>query len=211
MKAGEPLILENLNFEVSSGSWVALTGPSGVGKTTLLSLCAGLLSPTAGIVELFGHRLGDMEDERVSRLRSESVGLVFQGYHLDDSRSTLDNILLPGYFGNHPWHQLKTEAMELALALELEPQLEKPVAALSGGQRQRVATARALVTSPTLLLADEPTGALDEATAQLVLDLLASRVERGLTIVSVTHDPKVLARADANHRFVDRSLEKVTS
>jgi putative ABC transport system ATP-binding protein len=208
LEAGEPPIIEGLNLRVEPGSWVTLTGPSGVGKTTMLSLCAGLLRPDSGEVRLFEHSLRDLSDSQISELRATKLGLIFQNYHLDDSRTTLENILLPGYFGKLNWRRLTETAVELAEQLGLTEQLSKSVSVLSGGQRQRVALARALIVSPELVLADEPTGALDDETAQIVLNILSQRVNGGMSVLSVTHDRLVLDRSDVQYRLVGGALER---
>lgn len=210
LKAGDPPILQDLSLSVPGGRWVSVTGPSGTGKTTLLSLCAGLLQPSAGSVRLFGQTLSTLSDDEVSRLRGASLGLVFQNYHLDDSRTALENILLPAYFGRGNWHELTSRARSLAERLALAKHLEKPSSVLSGGQRQRVAICRALLNSPRLILADEPTGALDLETAALVLQVLSEQVAGGGSVVSVTHDSAVLQRADLRFAFQQGRLEEVS-
>lgn len=195
-RSGSVAVLEGVNLEVAKGEWLAITGPSGGGKTTLLSLAAGLLKPGQGQVTLLGHDLSSIADADLARLRAGSLGMIFQNYHLDDSRSTEGNILLPGYFCQRPWFDLKTRCAELAGRLQLTEHLAQPVSVLSGGQRQRVAVARALLLKPELILADEPTGALDRPTANLVLDLLDSENEAGATLLTITHDPVLLERAD---------------
>lgn len=189
-------ILEGVDLEVAEGEWVAVTGPSGGGKTTLLSLAAGLLRPGGGEVLLFEKPLTAYSEQELARLRAGSIGMIFQSYHLDDSRTALDNILLPGYFCGLPWFELKARAAELAKGLEMTEHLDKPVSVLSGGQRQRVAVARSLLLKPRLLLADEPTGALDRPTARMVMDLFESVNSQGTSLLTVTHDPMLLQMAN---------------
>lgn len=189
-------VLSDVNLALSQGDWLAVTGPSGGGKTTLLSLAAGLLKPTVGSVTVLGHQLSKLSEVELSRLRAGSVGMIFQSFHLDDSRDTRDNILLPAYFSQRPWFELRQRAQELASLLQIEDQLEKRVSVLSGGQRQRVAVARALLLNPKLILADEPTGALDRPTGRLVLDLLEKEKAAGASLLTVTHDPTLQERAD---------------
>ena len=203
-------MINGLDLSVTSGSWIAITGPSGAGKTTLLSICAGLLEPTDGKVKLFDQSLESLSDEETSRLRGARVGLVFQNYHLDDSRSALENILLLAYFGDHNWHELTERARSLGNSLGLSEHLDKPSSVLSGGQRQRVAVCRALLNSPKLILADEPTGALDTATAESVLNILSEKVEQGASVVSVTHDAAVLQRASKSFTFAEGRLKEVS-
>ena len=193
---GSPPVLSEVSIAVATGQWLAVTGPSGGGKTTLLSIAAGLLKPTRGEVTILGQRLSQMSENQLSRLRADSVGLVFQNFHLDDSRNTRDNILLGGYFSSRPWFELRERAAELAQALGLKEFLDKHVSLLSGGQRQRVAVARALLLRPKLILADEPTGSLDRPTAQLVLNLLETEKAQGASLLTVTHDSRLQERAD---------------
>ncbi len=195
-RSGAVPVLDNIDLDVVEGQWLAVSGPSGGGKTTLLSLAAGLLKPTSGEIVLLGNDLSSLSQEALARLRAGSLGMVFQNYHLDDSRSTEGNILLPGYFCPTPWFELKKRSAKLAERLQLTEHLDKPVSVLSGGQRQRVAVARALLLDPQMILADEPTGALDRPTASLVLDLLAEQHRKGTTVVTISHDPVLLERAD---------------
>ena len=195
-RESSPPVLAGVSLSLVAGEWLVLAGPSGGGKTTLLSIAAGLLRPTSGKVSIDGQDLSSIPEQALARLRADSVGMVFQSFHLDDSRDALDNILLPGYFSPRPWFELRERALELARALQLEEHLKKRVSVLSGGQKQRVAVARALLLGPKLLLADEPTGALDPPTAALVLDLFERERERGAALLTVTHDPVVQERAD---------------
>lgn len=211
-RSGPEPVLDEVNLELADGEWLAVTGPSGGGKTTLLSLAAGLLTPTSGTVSLFGRALGELSPAELAALRAERLGMIFQNYHLDDSRSCQENILLPGYFGQKSWHELKTRCAQLAAHLELTEHLDKPVSVLSGGQRQRVAVARALLVRPQLILADEPTGALDRPTAELVLELLASENRDGASLLTITHDPAVLNRAARSvHLQHGRLLEETVA
>lgn len=192
--ANDEAVLSGLSFELKSAEWWGLTGSSGGGKTTLLSLAAGLLKPDSGTITLFGEELSRKTDDELSQMRLGRLGLIFQHYHLDDTRTSLENILLPGYFFSTPWFELKEKARSLGVRLGLDEHLNKPVSVLSGGQRQRVAVARALLGDPELILADEPTGALDGPTADLVLDLLDEQCQRGAAVLTVTHDEALLKR-----------------
>lgn len=208
-RSGSQAILEGVDLDIAEGEWVAVTGPSGGGKTTLLSLAAGLLRPGGGEVLLFGRPLTAYSEKELAQLRAGSIGMIFQSYHLDDTRSAGDNILLPGYFCSQPWYDLRAKAADLARRLELTEHLDKPVSVLSGGQRQRVAVARALLLKPRLLLADEPTGALDRPTAQMVLDLFDSVNADGTTLLTVTHDPVLLQRANRSVELLEGRLTSV--
>lgn len=211
LKAGEAPIVEDLNLDVFQGGWVALTGPSGAGKTTVLSLAAGLLSPQSGKVEFLGQDLQALSALELSRLRNQRIGMIFQSYQLDDYRNVEENILLPAYFSERRWHEVRERARHLATRLGLESYLGKPVSVLSGGQRQRVAVCRSLILEPGLLLADEPTGALDEETAQDVLELLSEEVAQGLALLCVTHNQQVLQQSSIRYHFEGRKLRRLDS
>ncbi len=202
-------ILNGIDLEIQAGEWVAISGYSGGGKTTLLSMAAGLLSPGEGTVALFGEPVQGLREAELAKLRNQKIGLVFQNYHLDDTRSALENILLPGYFSQQTWFDLKARARELAARLDLTSHLEKDVSVLSGGQRQRVAVARSLLLEPSLVLADEPTGALDQPTADLVLDLFSHEHQRGISFLTVTHDSRLLERCDRHLELNDGQLRCV--
>ncbi len=206
-----PHLLQGVDLELLPGCWAAITGESGGGKTSLLSLAAGLLEPHSGTVTIFGQNLGALGDDEVSRLRRDRVGLLFQQYQLDEAQSAQENVLLPGYFSNAPWFELRTRSEELSARLGLTPHLKKPASVLSGGQRQRVALARALLLKPGLLLADEPTGALDATTADSVLSLFCELRDEGLAVVTVTHDPKILELCDLHLELRGGKLDSPTS
>lgn len=201
--------LEGVDLEVAAGEYVALLGPSGSGKTSLLNLLGGLERPTAGTLRIGELDLATASDVDVSRFRNEHVGFVFQSFHLDGSRTALENVILPLYFGSGSVARGRIRARALLDRVGLQGMHDRPVARLSGGQRQRVAVARALVTEPRLLLADEPVGHLDDATATSVLDLVAElHRERGLTLVATTHESRLLRHAG---RIVELSGGRLVS
>lgn len=207
LKAGEPPLFEDVDLELEPGRWVALVGPSGTGKTTLLSLAAGLMRPVSGRVELFGRDLAGLSDAETAVLRADRLGLIFQNYHLDDSKCVRENVLLGGYFSKRGWRGLRDRAETLLERLGLKEYGDRQASVLSGGQRQRVAVARALLNEPKLLLADEPTGALDAESASLVFSLLQETVEGGASVLSVTHSDLVIERASQVYRLESRALE----
>lgn len=192
----EERILSNLDLTLIKGEWLAIGGASGSGKSTLLAICAGILMPEQGLVRLAGNRLSALSQPQMAQLRSKLIGIVFQNFQLDDSMSAMENILLPGYFSQVPWHHLKARARMLASKLGIEPQLKKTASVLSGGQKQRVAIARAFILEPELILADEPTGALDTETARIVVDLFKEHHAKGLSIMTFTHDLSLAGLAD---------------
>jgi putative ABC transport system ATP-binding protein len=190
---GQPA-LHRVSLEVRAGEAVAVMGPSGSGKSTLLNLIAGLDRPTSGTVTVAGQRIDTLSETRVARFRRQRIGMIFQFFNLLDDLTVADNVLLPAQLAGAPRSRSRERMNELLSGLGIARHRDSYPARLSGGERQRVAIARALVNSPDLLLADEPTGALDtvagEQIGQLLLDLNAA----GQTLVLVTHNPDLAAR-----------------
>ena len=190
-------VLRGADLSVHEGEWVAILGSSGSGKSTLLHLLGGLDRPDRGRGEILwrGESISIAPGRRIDRYRNRDVGFVFQFYHLLPELDTLDNVLLPTMVGR--WMRPDpAPARSLLESFGLAHRLHHRPAQLSGGERQRAAIARALVRGPRVLLADEPTGNLDALTGGSILDLLSERHQAGLTIVMVTHDAHVAARAD---------------
>ncbi|MEU5885029.1 ABC transporter ATP-binding protein [Spirillospora sp. NPDC047279] len=186
--AGRPA-LDHLDLEVEQGEALAVLGPSGSGKSTLLNLVAGLDRPSDGSVTVAGLRLDGMSEAASARYRRDRIGMVFQFFNLLDDLTVDDNVLLPARLAGMPRDEARDRAARLLERLGLQPHHARAYPGqLSGGQRQRVAVARALVNRPALLLADEPTGALDTASAAEVIALLAELNGDGQTLVLVTHD-----------------------
>ena len=189
-------ILRGVDMTVEAGEWVAVMGPSGSGKSTLLHILGGLDLPTSGSLEVCGRRLdGTGESERAA-WRKNNVGYVFQSYNLLPELTALGNVALPIRLGGQRRGRARARARALLEELGLGSQADQNATELSGGEQQRVALARAVAMDPALLLADEPTGALDRASGEMVMKLLADRHSRGQTIVMVTHDHRVAAAAD---------------
>ncbi len=184
-------VLHGLDIDIAEGDFVALMGPSGSGKTTLLNLIGGLDSPSNGQIEIAGQRIDAMSSGQLAHWRSNNVGFVFQFYNLMPTLTALKNVELPLLLTRLPAAQRRRNA-EIALELVgLKERGRHRPAELSGGQQQRVAIARAIVSDPTLLICDEPTGDLDRASAEDILGLLQTlNRDHGKTIVMVTHDPK---------------------
>ncbi|MBO3746279.1 ABC transporter ATP-binding protein [Streptosporangiaceae bacterium NEAU-GS5] len=186
--------LRELTFEVGAGEAVAVMGASGSGKSTLLNLVAGLDRPTSGTVAVDGVQVHALSEAGAARFRRQRIGMIFQFFNLLDDLTVLDNILLPSRLGGTPAGRAEIRAAELMAALRIDRHATTYPARLSGGERQRVAIARALMNRPAILLADEPTGALDTATGEDVLDLLLDLNRTGQTLILVTHDPALAAR-----------------
>ena len=186
--------VDGVGMQIAPGESVAMMGPSGSGKSTLLNMIAGLDRPTSGTVTVAGERIDRLSETGLARFRRRQVGMIFQFFNLLDDMTVLDNILLPAQLAGMPTAKARARADELLQALRIGPHRNAYPARLSGGQRQRVAIARALVNRPALLLADEPTGALDTATGQEIGELLAGLNNTGQTLVLVTHNPDLAAR-----------------
>lgn len=195
--------LRGVNLTVQAGEYVAIMGPSGCGKSTLLNVLGCLDRPTAGTYELDGLDASDLDPDARAAVRSERLGFVFQDFHLLPRTTALENVELPLLYGRTPPAEQRRLAIEALSRVGLGDRAAHTPRELSGGQQQRVAIARALVTEPALLLADEPTGNLDSETGAGVLALLDELHGKGLTIVLVTHDPDVGARADRIVRMRD--------
>ena len=195
--AGGLTVLEHVTFDVPAGGYAALTGPSGAGKTTLLSLLGGLDTVQVGQVEVGGDDLSTLRGDALADYRRDTVGFVFQHFGLMEMLTAAENIELARALAGTPPNQRRKEARGLLASVGLGDRADHRPHALSGGERQRVAIARALANGPRLLLADEPTGNLDEESAALVIGVLESLpAERGVTLVVVTHNRTIAARAD---------------
>jgi putative ABC transport system ATP-binding protein len=188
--------LRGVDLEVACGEFVALMGPSGCGKSTLLHIAAGLDRPDEGSVRLAGREITELSESRLSKVRRKDVGMVFQFFHLLEGMSVAENIVLAALVACASRREADARAHELLDLLGLLDKARSAPAGLSGGQRQRLAIARALANAPTLLLADEPTGALDSDGADEVLALFARLHAGGQSILMVTHNPEVAAGAE---------------
>jgi len=186
--------VSSVSMTVAPGEAVAIMGPSGSGKSTLLNLIAGMDRPTSGTIRVGDDRVDKLSETGVARFRRRQVGMIFQFFNLLDDMTVLDNILLPAQLAGLAAARARTRADELLAALRIAEHADAYPARLSGGERQRVAIARALVNRPALLLADEPTGALDTVTGEEIGELLLDLNASGQTLVVVTHNPDLAAR-----------------
>jgi putative ABC transport system ATP-binding protein len=195
-EGAEVRALDGADLAVEPGEFVAIMGPSGCGKSTLLHLLGGLDRPTSGTIHLAGERVDQLSEAEWAVRRRRQIGYVFQFFNLIQNLSVADNIELGALIGGLPAAEARRRSSELADELDIVDRLRLAPAKLSGGEQQRVAIARALVNEPLILLADEPTGNLDSASAEGVLELLQRYHARGQTTVMVTHDAEVAAVAD---------------
>ncbi len=217
MGATEVRVLKGVNLNIKKGEFVAIIGASGSGKSTLLHILGALDKPSSGVVTFEKQDLSRFRAGKLNRFRNKMVGFVFQFYHLLDELSVLENVFLPamtsksiiGWFSYR--RQAKNRAKELLAQMGLAERIKHKPYQLSGGERQRVAIGRALMNEPTLLLADEPTGNLDSATGNGILDVLERLNRAGQTIVMVTHDERIAQRAGRRVTLVDGKIEHKNS
>ena len=199
--------VDDVDLVVEAGSVVAIEGPSGSGKTTLIGLLAGLERPDAGEIHVLGHDLARLSATERARLRQRRIGIVFQSFGLIASLSASENVALPLALAGVPAPERIERAIAALDEVGLGPAVGARIDELSGGERQRVGVARALVIDPAIILADEPTGSLDEENAGAILELLIRAARhRGSSLVLVTHDPDSAARADRHYRMRDGHL-----
>jgi putative ABC transport system ATP-binding protein len=196
--------LRGVDFSVMSGEMVGLVGPSGSGKSTLLGILGGLDAPTAGRVEINGVDVTRMSEARLTEIRNENIGFIFQFFNLIPTLTALENVMLPVQFARKRRFKPQQRAKELLERLGLGDRIHHRPSELSGGQQQRVAIARALANNPPLILADEPTGNLDTESGKLVLETLREiRQTEGTTVLLVTHDPELAGQMDRVLTLVD--------
>jgi putative ABC transport system ATP-binding protein len=191
--------VSGIDLEMKKGEYVAVMGPSGSGKSTLMNLIGCLDTPTSGLYYLNGSLVSDMNDDQLARIRNQEIGFVFQTFNLLARATALHNVELPLIYAGISRKEREQRAREALREVDLEPRMHHKPSELSGGQRQRVAIARALVNHPSLLLADEPTGALDTATGNEIMALFDRLHAQGNTIILVTHENDIAMRA---HRII---------
>ncbi|MCF2444827.1 ABC transporter ATP-binding protein [Dyadobacter sp. CY345] len=195
----ETLALNNINLNVKKGEFVSIMGPSGCGKSTLLNIIGLLDAPSKGIIEIDGQKVESYQDKAVAPLRNKMLGFIFQSFHLINDLSVIDNVEIPLLYRSTTAKQRRELAEEALEKVGLSNRMKHFPKQLSGGQKQRVAIARAIVGKPEIILADEPTGNLDSAMGNEILNILQSLNESGATIVMVTHDD---AMAKRTHRLI---------
>ena len=183
-------ILKDINLDVKEGEFLSIMGPSGAGKTTLLNILSTIDKPTSGKVYYENKDINKISNKELSKFRRDNIGFIFQDYNLLDSMSVEDKIALPLVIANEKQSKIKSEIIKLSKFFGIEAHLKKYPYELSGGQKQRVAAARALITSPKIIFADEPTGALDSKSSSELLNCLKEMNEKfNVTVIMVTHDP----------------------
>ena len=199
-------VLKDVSLTVEEGEYVAIMGPSGSGKTTLMNIIGCLDRPTSGTYELAGENVLKLKDRELSDLRLKSIGFVFQSFQLMPRESAVENVALPLSYAGVRKKERRSRATKALERVGLGDRVNFRPTQLSGGQKQRVAIARAMVNHPKILLADEPTGALDSKSGEQIMELFDSLNEEGVTIVMITHDPKTAAKAKRIVRIIDGEI-----
>ena len=199
-------VLKDVSLTVEEGEYVAIMGPSGSGKTTLMNIIGCLDRPTSGTYELAGENVLKLKDRELSDLRLKSIGFVFQSFQLMPRESAVENVALPLSYAGVRKKERRIRATKALERVGLGDRVNFRPTQLSGGQKQRVAIARAMVNHPKILLADEPTGALDSKSGEQIMELFDSLNEEGVTIVMITHDPRSAAKAKRIVRIIDGEI-----
>ena len=203
----EPVrVLKNVNLTVEKGDYIAIMGPSGSGKTTLMNIIGCLDVPTLGSYELDGRDLKDLSDDELAQVRNKHIGFVFQSFHLMPKMDAVDNVALPLLYANVPLKERRSRAEEALKAVGLEDRIHFLPNQLSGGQCQRVAIARAMVGKPDILLADEPTGALDSKSGTQIMEIFRKLSDEGMTILMITHELRIAQYARKIYHILDGVL-----
>ena len=191
----ETRVLEDVRLHIREGEYVSLMGPSGAGKSTLMAIMGCLSQPTSGEYILDGEEVGTLNDRKLSRVRNEKIGFVFQAFHLLPGVTALENVILPLVYAKRPPSNIKERARELLAKVGMEHRLHHTPGQLSGGEQQRVTIARSLINGPRIILADEPTGNLDSTNGIEIMKTFDNLVKEGKTIVLITHDLEVARHA----------------
>ena len=199
-------MLKDINLTVEKGDYLAIMGPSGSGKTTLMNIIGCLDVPTSGTYELDGRDLKDLSDDALAEIRNKHLGFVFQSFYLMPKLTALDNVALPLLYAGVSLKERRERAAEALQSVGLGERMEFFPNQLSGGQCQRVAIARAMVGKPDLLLADEPTGALDTKAGNQIMEIFRRLSDEGMTIIMITHEPAIARCADKIYHILDGQL-----
>jgi len=201
-------VLKGINLSVAEGEFIAVLGPSGSGKSTLMNIIGCLDTPTSGEYYLSGRRIGDQSERVLAHIRNKEIGFIFQSFQLLSRHTALKNVELPLVYASLSASKRRERAIHMLERVGLEDRMYHRPTQLSGGQQQRVAIARAMSTNPTILLADEPTGALDQRTGKQVLDLFCELNAEGNTIIMITHDPGIASYASRIIYILDGELDE---
>lgn len=201
-------ILKGIDLTVNEGEFLAVLGPSGSGKSTLMNIIGCLDVPTEGEYILSGRKIGEQDEKTLAHIRSKEIGFIFQSFHLLQRQTALENVELPMIYAGVPKNERVERAKEMLEKVGLGDRMNHFPNQMSGGQQQRVAIARAISTNPTILLADEPTGALDQKTGKQVMDLFHTLNDEGRTIIMITHDVNIAKHATRIVRILDGNISE---
>lgn len=201
-------VLKGIDLTVEEGEFLAVLGPSGSGKSTLMNIIGCLDVPTSGEYVLSERKIGEQDEKTLAHIRSKEVGFIFQSFHLLQKQTALENVELPMIYAGVSRHERIERAKEMLEKVGLGEKMYHYPNQMSGGQQQRVAIARAISTNPTILLADEPTGALDQKTGKQVMELFHTLNDEGRTIIMITHDAKIAAHASRIVRILDGNISE---
>ncbi|MCY6483877.1 ABC transporter ATP-binding protein [Clostridium aestuarii] len=199
-------VLHDVELYINPGEFLSVVGPSGSGKSTLMNIIGCLDTPTSGQYILSGNEVSGLDEVELARIRNKEIGFIFQQFQLLPRLSALDNVMLPLVYAGVPEKKRKEKANEMLIRVGLEDKIKNRPNQLSGGQQQRVAIARALVTEPTILLADEPTGALDQKTGYQIMKLFKELHAEGKTVIMITHDIDIAKNASRIVHILDGKL-----
>ena len=211
MGGEEQIVLNNVNLSINEGDFLSILGPSGSGKSTLMNIIGCLDVPTQGKYTLAGNMVADLDEVELARIRNKEIGFIFQSFQLLPRLSALENVELPLIYAGVPEKERKRRAADMLERLGLKDKLRNLPTQLSGGQQQRVAIARSVITEPTILLADEPTGALDQKTGVQIMQLFEDLNKEGRTIVMITHDKAIASHAKRIVNIIDGRLSEGVS
>lgn len=201
-------VLRGIDFSVKKGEFVAILGPSGSGKSTLMNIIGCLDVPTSGTYYLSGEKIADQSERVLAHIRNKEIGFIFQSFQLLQKQTALENVQLPLIYADMPEKESLLRAREMLTKVGLADKMDHYPSQMSGGQQQRVAIARALATNPTILLADEPTGALDQKTSRQVMDIFHDLNGEGRTIIMITHDAHIASHAGRIVRILDGQMDE---
>ena len=204
----ESVVLKGIDFSVKEGEFLAILGPSGSGKSTLMNIIGCLDVPNEGEYILSDKKIAGLGEKELAHIRSKEIGFVFQSFHLLQRQTALENVELPLIYANIPEKKRRERAKEMLVRVGLEDKMYHRPNQMSGGQQQRVAIARAISTNPTILLADEPTGALDQKTGKQIMDLFHELNDEGRTIIMITHDIHIAEHASRIVRILDGNISE---
>ena len=202
------VVLKGIDLTVSEGEFLAILGPSGSGKSTLMNIIGCLDVPTSGDYFLSGRKIGDQNEKTLAKIRSKEIGFIFQSFHLLQRQTALENVELPMIYAGLSEKERRARAVEMLERVGLGDKMKHFPNQMSGGQQQRVAIARAISTNPTILLADEPTGALDQKTGKAVMELFHELNDEGRTIIMITHDINIAKHAKRIVRILDGNISE---